>query len=57
MRTLQEWLGHLDARTTQIYADYMPDAREQAMVDEAFGGPPDSKRTPFLGEQIERDGH
>lgn len=37
MRTLQEWMGHLDARTTQIYADYMPDAREQAMVDEAFG--------------------
>jgi integrase len=36
MRTLQEWMGHLDARTTQIYADYMPDAREQAMVDAAF---------------------
>lgn len=36
MRTLQEWMGHLDARTTQIYADYMPSAREQAMVDAAF---------------------
>jgi integrase len=36
MRMLQEWMGHLDARTTQIYADYMPDAREQAMIDAAF---------------------
>lgn len=38
MRTLQEWLGHADSRTTAIYADYMPAPREQAMVDAAFGG-------------------
>jgi len=37
LRTLQEWMGHLDARTTQIYADYMPGAREQEMLDTAFG--------------------
>lgn len=37
-RTLQEWMGHLDPRTTQIYADYMPGAREQQMVDVAFVG-------------------
>lgn len=38
LRTLQEWMGHLDPRTTQIYADYLPGAREQQMVDSAFDG-------------------
>ena len=28
MRTLQEWLGHRDFKTTLIYADYMPGAHE-----------------------------
>ena len=37
LRTLQEWMGHLDARTTQIYADYMPGAREAELLDAAFG--------------------
>lgn len=37
MRTLQEWMGHVDARTTQIYADYMPSSHEQEMIDAAFG--------------------
>ena len=27
MRTLQEWMGHRDFRTTLIYADYAPGAR------------------------------
>ena len=38
MRTLQEWMGHRDARTTQIYADYAPSAHERAWVEAAFGG-------------------
>lgn len=38
LRTLQEWMGHLDARTTQLYADYMPGEREQQQIDAAFGG-------------------
>jgi integrase len=46
MRTLQEWLGHLDARTTAIYADYMPGAREQEMLDAAFMAA-DSNWTPI----------
>jgi integrase len=37
MRTLQEWLGHRDVQTTQIYADYSPSAHEAAVVAAAFG--------------------
>jgi site-specific recombinase XerD len=35
---LQEWLGHRDLATTQIYADYAPSAREAEMVAAAFLG-------------------
>lgn len=38
LRTLQEWMGHLDARTTQIYADYQPGEREAELLDRAFSG-------------------
>jgi integrase len=36
MRTLQEWMGHRDLATTQLYADYAPNEREVEMVDRAF---------------------
>jgi integrase len=36
MRTLQEWMGHRDIKTTQIYADYSPSEREAEWVAEAF---------------------
>jgi integrase len=36
LRTLQEWLGHRDLATTQIYADYAPSPREAEMVAAAF---------------------
>jgi integrase len=36
MRTLQEWMGHRDIKTTQRYADYAPSAREADMVAAAF---------------------
>ncbi len=39
MRTLQEWMGHRDFATTEIYADYVPNAEEVAMADRAFADP------------------
>ena len=36
MRTLQEWMGHRDLATTQIYADYAPSAQEAEMVRRGF---------------------
>jgi integrase len=39
MRTLQEWMGHRDHRTTLIYADYAPSPHEAEMVERAFEGP------------------
>jgi integrase len=36
MRTIQEFLGHADSKTTQIYAHYAPSEHEVQMVNEAF---------------------
>lgn len=37
LRTLQEWMGHRDFKTTLIYADYQPSSREAELVEQAFG--------------------
>ena len=47
MRTLQEWLGHRDIKTTMIYADYQPSDQERELVERAFRGP---IRGPKLSE-------
>ena len=39
MRTLQEWMGHRDYKTTLIYADYAPSAGEVEMINSAFAPP------------------
>jgi integrase len=36
LRTLQEWMGHRDYKTTLIYADYAPRAEERQMMERAF---------------------
>ena len=38
LRTLQEWMGHRDFKTTLIYADYQPSDQEAGLVERAFGG-------------------
>jgi integrase len=40
MRTIQEFLGHADSKTTQIYAHYAPSAHEVRMVNAAFAEDP-----------------
>ena len=40
LRTLQEWMGHRDFKTTLIYADYEPSAAEAELVERAFGQGP-----------------
>ena len=39
MRTLQEWMGHRDFKTTMSYADCMPGASEASLVEAAFAAP------------------
>jgi integrase len=38
LRTLQEWLGHRDFKTTLVYADYAPSPHEADLLERAFQG-------------------
>jgi len=38
LRAIQEWMGHADAKTTEVYRHYAPDpTRGAALVERAFG--------------------
>jgi len=40
MRTLQEWMGHRDFKTTLVYADYSARPNDERLwVEQAFGSP------------------
>jgi site-specific recombinase XerC len=43
LRTLQEWMGHRDFKTTLIYTDYAPSEHEAEMAERAFGTNPGTK--------------
>jgi integrase len=37
---IQEWMGHENAETTQIYVDYQPSEHDGKLVERAFGSDP-----------------
>jgi integrase len=54
LRTLQQWMGHADSKTTQIYAHYQPAENEAEVVDRAFA-PPQNERSPASFNAIKPD--
>ncbi len=55
LRTVQEWMGHRDFKTTLIYADYQPSEREAELVERAFG--PVTNSVTNLSETELTSGH
>ena len=53
MRKLQEWMGHRDIKTTEIYADYMEGSEDAQIVNAAFSrdgaaiGKPSTSEAPI----------
>jgi len=45
MRMIQEFLGHADSKTTQIYTHYAPSEHEVQMVNEAFEPKAEAERS------------
>lgn len=51
MRTRQEWMGHAQLRTTEIYADYALSSHKKEMVDR-----PSPPSGPVDGRQVALEG-
>lgn len=52
LRAIQEWMGHADAKTTEIYRHYAPDPTHgAAFVEQAFGRG-DAQRTIASGQYL-----
>jgi len=49
LRTIQHWMGHADAKTTQVYAHYQPSDHEADTVDLAFADKPGVSGMPPRG--------
>ena len=52
LRTLQEWMGHRDYKTTEIYADFAPDPSQGAVWAERAFGPRAPTTAPILGHNL-----
>jgi len=55
MRMLQEWMGHRDIKTTQIYADYAPSPHEADLLERAFASSEDDEESDPPAQPDSRD--
>jgi hypothetical protein len=54
IRTIQEFLGHADSKTTQIYAHYAPSEHEVQLVDMAFAPEAQSESVDDANEELQK---
>lgn len=53
IRTISEWMGHRDIKTTMIYADYSPSEHEREWVESAFARATTGATKPSSTERTE----